>query len=119
MTCVNTVETTPARGETGTLKRIRDAGAMIGALAGAFAFLVAGVVPGLVYGGYMGVLVGASVSGGSLSPGDLASTVILAGMGIGVICSGFLFVASGAAVGALVGWAAEPGTEEDGHVLAH
>lgn len=98
--------------------RFRDTGAFIGAAAGTLAFLVGGVVPGLVYGGYMGVLLGATATGGALAAGPATSAVILAGMGAGVLCTWSVFIVTGAAIGAIAGWMAETGPEVGEHVPA-
>ncbi len=83
----------------------RDLAIWLGALVGTVLFLGVGLVPTLLYGGYLGVMVGTSVTGGPIAMGNLGSYLILIGMAVSLVSVWSLFVVGGAATGAVIDWA--------------
>jgi len=87
---------------------------LIGAAVGLALFLALGLLPALLYGGYAGVMLAAVLAGGPVSASFLVRAVVVAGMVVGAIGVGALFVAAGAACGAaiavLTGYGAEAST---------
>ncbi len=86
------------------MQKIKETSVWVGALVGTVMFLAAGLVPALLYGGYLGGLIGTTLTGAPVESGGMGSYLVLVGMAIGMVCVWFLFVVAGSAVGALSSW---------------
>ncbi|MBI4866542.1 MAG: hypothetical protein HY816_06295 [Candidatus Wallbacteria bacterium] len=87
------------------MQEVKEKSVWIGAMVGTVMFLAAGLVPALLYGGYLGVLIGTTLTGAPVEQGGIGGYLVLVGMAIGMVSVWFLFVVAGSAVGALSSWA--------------
>ncbi len=88
-------------------KHTVKAGVKIGALAGGLAFLVLGLVPAFYLSSFGSIAALSALAGGPIAPTLMIRALIVLGTVTGICTLCALSVASGAAVGSVLGYVAE------------